>query len=512
MSCDAVARAEYAPRPRTVQPTCNRPSGGSLHGRCAGCRGRRRLRADPTWPARVSLLGPMHVEFGAEPLHVAGPQRRRLLAVLACRAGRVVPVEALIDAMWGDDPPPTAAKTLQSHVVRLRQSLAGAGDAIETGPGGYRLLVQPDSVDAARFEALADQGAGELRHGHFVTAVRLLEAAEALWRGPALMEFADDDFALGDRARLEERRLVAHEDLAEARLASGGASAVVADMERSVAMTPARERSWALLMRALYASGRQREALAAFQRARTTLGEEFGLEPGPQLRELERRVVAQDPTLTIARRASPPCAAPCRLRTRRARRRGRLAALGVATSRGGRGPGAVVLGANGSGRTRMIAEVATIVYRGRRLGRVRLGRHRPARPRRRWRSWRGRRCDRGALSGGAVAAGGRRRAVDAVDEHRCAPGSVRSPPNASPRCWSSSVTRAKARASTSCESSTAVASTLPWRRSDRAVAEILVRDGIEPEAIDAVVALATASPVSRGVRRRRGRNVRRRNG
>jgi DNA-binding SARP family transcriptional activator/WD40 repeat protein len=310
---------------------------------------------------RVSLLGPMQVELGPQPLHVAGPQRRRLLAVLACRAGRVVPVEALIDAMWGDDPPPTAAKTLQSHVVRLRQSLAGAGEAIETGPGGYRLAVEPDAVDVARFESLADQGASELRNGHAATAERLLEAADALWRGPALMEFADDDFALGDRARLEERRLVAHEDLAEARLTSSPA-AVVADMERSVAVTPARERSWALLMRGLYASGRQREALAAFQRARNVLGEEFGLEPGPELRELEQRIIAQDPTLTVARRASPP--APLRAESPLVGRDDEVAWLRSAWTRAAAGVGQVrvIRGANGSGRTRLIAEVATTAY------------------------------------------------------------------------------------------------------------------------------------------------------
>ena len=108
---------------------------------------------------RVSLLGSMQVEFDGRPLHVGGRQRRRLLALLAIRAGRVVPVESLVDAMWGDDPPPSAAKTVQSHVVRLRQSLNDAGDPIETTPGGYRLRIEPQNTDVVRFERLANDGA-----------------------------------------------------------------------------------------------------------------------------------------------------------------------------------------------------------------------------------------------------------------------------------------------------------------------------------------------------------------
>ena len=149
-----------------------------------------------------------------------------------------MPVEALVDAMWGDDPPPSAAKTMQSHVVRLRQSLAVAGDPIETFPGGYRLNVEPASSDVARFERLAADGAAELRLGHFAASTKLLEAALALWRGPALMEFGEANFAVGDRVRLEERRLIALEDLAEARLGTGGAPAVVPEMERVVAEEP----------------------------------------------------------------------------------------------------------------------------------------------------------------------------------------------------------------------------------------------------------------------------------
>src|SRR5262245_32510977 len=143
----------------------------------------------------VFMLGSMQVELDGQPLHVAGPQRRRLLALLACRAGRDVTVEALIDATWGDDPPPSAAKSVQSHVVRLRQSLAAAGEAIQTSPGGYRLNIEPASTDVARFERLTTEGASELRLGHFAAATKLLSAALTLWRGPALVEFGDASFA-----------------------------------------------------------------------------------------------------------------------------------------------------------------------------------------------------------------------------------------------------------------------------------------------------------------------------
>ncbi len=104
-----------------------------------------------------------------------------------------------IDAMWGDDPPPTAAKTLQSHVVRLRQSLAAAGDPIETAPGGYRLAIEPEAIDVGQFERLAAEGAAELRLGHASAAASCSRRRSSLWHGPALMEFADDEFAVGER-------------------------------------------------------------------------------------------------------------------------------------------------------------------------------------------------------------------------------------------------------------------------------------------------------------------------
>lgn len=315
----------------------------------------------PLADLRVRLLGPLQVEWAGGTLHVAGPQRRRLLALLTIRAGRVVPVEALVDAMWGEAPPPSATKTVQSHVVRLRQSLSAAGDPIETVPGGYRLDLDPSDVDIVEFDRLATEGTVELRAGHYAAAVRLLDAALSLWRGPALVEFAGLDFAVGERTRLEERRLAATEDLAQARLGIGAAAAVVPDMERVVADEPGRERAWALLMQALYASGRQQHALSAFQRARVALGEGFGLEPGHELRDLERRIVDQDPALLgPGSRAALPAA----LRTDNTfvGRRHELDWLRAAWARSCAGVGQVraIVGEPGSGRTRLVAELATV--------------------------------------------------------------------------------------------------------------------------------------------------------
>ena len=149
---------------------------------------------------RVLVLGPLVVESNAGSLHVAGSHRRRLLALLASRAGRVVPVDAIVDALWGDDPPPTAIKTIQSHVARLRGSFAVVdGELIETVRGGYRLVIDPAAVDATVFERLAVGGRRRARlRASSPGAVGVLDEALALWRGPAYVEFA--------RRRVRRRR------------------------------------------------------------------------------------------------------------------------------------------------------------------------------------------------------------------------------------------------------------------------------------------------------------------
>jgi DNA-binding SARP family transcriptional activator len=180
----------------------------------------------------VSVLGPLVVEAAGREVHVAGTHRRRLFALLASRPGRMVSVDAIVDALWGEDPPPTAAKTVQTHVVRLRRSLSATDvELIETIRGGYRLAVDPSAVDAVRFEQLAAHGRQELARGAAGAAAALLAEALGLWRGPAYAEFSDAEFAAAERVRLDELRLRATEDLAEAQLASGTVAVPIPELE-----------------------------------------------------------------------------------------------------------------------------------------------------------------------------------------------------------------------------------------------------------------------------------------
>jgi DNA-binding SARP family transcriptional activator len=309
---------------------------------------------------RVALLGPFVAEVDGRPVHVAGSHRRRLLAFLASRAGQTVSVEAIIDALWGDDPPRTAQKTLQSHVVRLRQSLGAVTPSpIETAPSGYRLAVGEDAVDVARFAALAAEGHARLSAADHAMAARCLTDALELWRGEAYLEFTEAGFARVEAARLGELRATAIEDLAESEVYLGGARRAVHRLERLVVEAPGRERAWGLLMRALFASGRQHEALDAYQRARHVLAKEFGLEPGPELRAVERQIVRQDPSLTVG---SGQVVLAAALRTSRpmvGRHAEREALLRLwAVAREGLGRFAVVRGAIDSGRTRLLADLA----------------------------------------------------------------------------------------------------------------------------------------------------------
>jgi DNA-binding SARP family transcriptional activator/WD40 repeat protein len=307
----------------------------------------------------VMVLGPLIIEHDRDVVHIAGTHRRRLLAVLASRAGDVVGVDAIVDALWAEEPPPTAAKTIQSHVARLRASLAPVGgDVIETTPGGYRLAADV-AVDAVGFEHLVAQAHRAVAAGDWTSATRDLVDALRMWRGAPYSDFPDAEFAAHERTRLVELHGRAIEDLAEARLESGAAAAVTAELERVVAEHPGRERAWALLMRALYASGRQQEALVAYQRARRALADGYGLDPGPELRELERRVLEQDPGLTIARRIDVPSA----LRGGADGVVGRAAERAWLTdawssAREGCGQLRLLFGPPDSGRTRLAAQLA----------------------------------------------------------------------------------------------------------------------------------------------------------
>ncbi len=232
---------------------------------------------------RLRVLGTIAVEGGP----VRSPKVRRLLAVLAVRAGAVVPADRLADAVWPDDPPAHADAALHSLVARARGVL-GDG-ALLTRPPGYLLDLPADALDATRFAGLVEQAAAAPDPG---ARAALLDEALAHWRGPAFAEFADDDPVRPEAARLEEMRTAAEEARAQADLDLGRPGAAVARLEPLVDAAPFRERRRELLVDALARSGRAADALAAVASYRRFLADELGLDPGPELRRLEAAVLA----------------------------------------------------------------------------------------------------------------------------------------------------------------------------------------------------------------------------
>ena len=260
------------------------------------------------------LLGNLEVSVEGAPVDVGGAQPRTVLAMLLVAGGRVVPAESIVDALWGEAPPASAAGTLQSYVSRLRRALVPGGARGEAArvlawePPGYRLVVDAEALDARRFEALADRGRGRLLEGDAAEARRLLDEALGLWRGPALLEFSHLDFAWGFAARLEERRLVVAEDRIDAQLRLGHHAAVIGELGELVAAHPLREQFRHHLALALYRSGRQAEALRILDDARRTLRDQLGIDPGRPLVDLEAAILAQDPALTAEAGPVPPAA------------------------------------------------------------------------------------------------------------------------------------------------------------------------------------------------------------
>ena len=235
------------------------------------------------------ILGPLEVAAAdGEPLQLGGQKQRSLLAVLLLHANEVVSTDFLIDALWGDHPPRHASASLQNSIAALRK-LLGAELLLRRAPG-YRLVVDPDSIDLVRFERLLASARG-LEPAE--RSARLREALR-LWRGDPLAEVAFEPFAVSEARRLEELRLSALEHLFDAELAAGRSGDLVPELESLVARHPLRERFRGELMLALYGAGRQAEALAAYQEARRMLVEELGLEPGPHLQELHARILRQE--------------------------------------------------------------------------------------------------------------------------------------------------------------------------------------------------------------------------
>ncbi|HYZ20088.1 MAG TPA: BTAD domain-containing putative transcriptional regulator [Gaiellaceae bacterium] len=263
------------------------------------------------------ILGPLEVAHGDRRVELGGRKQRALLAILLLRANEVVSADTLIDELWGHTPPPTATKTLRAHVSRLRKALDGDAGLLETRGHGYLLKIEPAQLDAERFQRLLEDGRRALARREAESAVAKLDAALALWRGPALADFAYDSFARGEIERLEELRLSAVEERIDAELALGRHGEVVAELETLVARHPLRERLRGQLMVALYRSDRQAEALDVYQRGRRALAEELGLQPSEALQQLERQILEHDPVLAAPARAERPLArAPVRTRLR----------------------------------------------------------------------------------------------------------------------------------------------------------------------------------------------------
>ena len=250
------------------------------------------------------ILGEVRV-FTAEgrPLDLGGHRQRMVLALLLLHGGAPVTADRLIEGVWGDQPPPSARKTLQVYIARLRR-LLGDG-ALTAAHGGYRLHLDPADLDASRFEQLAAEGRGLLPCDPARASAVLTEAL-GLWQGTPWGELGDEPALVADAARLRDLRLRVLEDRVAAELAVGTTCPIVGELQLLVAEHPLRERARGLLMTALYRDGRAAEALAVFEQGRALLAEELGVDPSPELGDLHRRILQHDPSL----QAPAPTASP----------------------------------------------------------------------------------------------------------------------------------------------------------------------------------------------------------
>ncbi|HZB07310.1 MAG TPA: BTAD domain-containing putative transcriptional regulator [Thermoleophilaceae bacterium] len=251
------------------------------------------------------ILGPLEVLEHGDDVAPRGSKQRALLALLLVHPNETLSIDRLVDELWGDNAPPTAAKAVRVHISRLRKVLTarsdnGPGARVVTRERGYELEVDPELLDSHRFEQLVAEAGSHLVAGEPEPAASALEEALSLWRGRALADFAFESFAQPEIARLEDLRVAAIEQLNEAKLALGRHTELVGKLEGLIGEHPYRERLRAQLMLALYRCERQADALQAYQDARRTLVEELGIEPGERLRELERGILEQDPTLAAA--------------------------------------------------------------------------------------------------------------------------------------------------------------------------------------------------------------------
>ena len=265
------------------------------------------IEAAPGIAVEYRILGPIEVGRAGDVAQLRGRGPRVLLCTLLFNRNRAVSVDRLIEALWGESAPPTATKTVQVYVSQLRKAMAALGGAaerqLETHGHGYLLRVESGQVDADRFQALVEQGRELRAAGDAEAAASRLGEALALWRGPALADLAYEEAVREEIARLDELRIAAVEERIDADLDCGRHAELIPELQGLVGQHPSRERLRGQLMLALYRSGRQAEAVNAYADARRALSEELGIEPGAELRDLERRVLAHDPTLAPPRRA-----------------------------------------------------------------------------------------------------------------------------------------------------------------------------------------------------------------
>ncbi len=249
--------------------------------------------------AQISVLGPIGVTGPAGTAELSGVRQRALVGLLAVRAPALVPRALLIDALWGEDPPRTAVKTLQSHVARVRQALdrCGLRGALVTRDPGYLLDLSPETVDAHRFEAAVSAAQAELAAGEPARAVAILREHLTLWRGDAFADAEPVGWAAAEVDRLREARATGYATLWDAELRLGRHVAAVSELERLLVAYPNRERLVGLLMLALYRSGRPAEALAAYRRLQEHLADELGTDPGRDLQRLHVEILRGDPAL-----------------------------------------------------------------------------------------------------------------------------------------------------------------------------------------------------------------------
>ncbi|MGW0909142.1 BTAD domain-containing putative transcriptional regulator [Streptomyces sp. NPDC002853] len=316
---------------------------------------------------KICLLGALEVTAGgAAPLALGGVRLRMLLARLALEGGRPVSVDALVDGLWGEQPPADAGNALQALVSRLRKALRGAG-TVDSVAGGYRVTVDADDVDAHCFETLAAQGRRELAAGRPAEAASTLADALALWRGPALTDVLEAPFARPAAARLDDLRTAAAEDRFDAELRLGRHADILADLESAGAHSPLSERTAALRMRALSAAGRNADALGVYEEIRGRLGDELGVDPSAELRDVHLALLRGELAQPVARPEATP--APNRLPARLTSFVGRDAELDEVAALLTASRLVTLVGPGGAGKTRLALE-AVSRHRAHRLGRV----------------------------------------------------------------------------------------------------------------------------------------------